>query len=159
MDGPPHGHQGFFFNRLTNYAGLWIKHCGWYPDKKLRLFHKNHARWAGMNPHDIIEMKPQSKTGFLMGDLLHYSYISITDHVNQTNKFTTIAAKAAFSKGIRSNHFKIITRPTLKFMRDYFWKRGILDGRYGFTICLINSLSALLKYSKLKDLQEGKRID
>ena len=81
------------------------------------------------------------------------------NHVNQTNKFTTIAAKAAFQRGIQSNHFKIFTRPPLKFLRDYFWKRGILDGRYGFIICLINSLSALLKYSKLKDLQDGKRID
>ena len=87
--GPKPGFYGFFFNRLTNYAGLWVKHCGWYPDKKLRLFHKGHARWTGMNPHDIIEMKPLSKTGFLNGDLLHYSYESISDHVNQTNKFTT----------------------------------------------------------------------
>jgi len=158
-EGPGAGVHGFFFNRLTNYAGLWVKHCGWYPDKKLRLFNKAHARWTGMNPHDIIKMKPASKTGFLKGDLLHYSYGSISDHVNQTNKFTTIAAKAAFQKGIKSNHFKIFTRPPLKFIRDYFWKRGILDGRYGFIICLINSLSALLKYSKLKDLQDGKRIE
>ena len=157
--GPKPSFYGLFFNRLTNYAGVWVKHCGWYPDKKLRLFHKNYARWAGMNPHDIIEMKPNSQTGFLEGDLLHYSYNSISDHVNQTNKFTTIAAKAAYKKGIKSNHFKIFTRPPLKFLRDYFWKRGLFDGRYGFIICLINSLSALLKYSKLKDLQDGKRID
>ena len=157
--GPDPGTYGFFFNRLTNYAGLWIKHCGWYPDKKLRLFHKDYARWAGMNPHDIIEMKPKYKKGFLYGDLLHYSYDSISDHINQTNKFTTIAAKAAYKRGIKSSHFKIFTRPPLKFLRDYFWKRGLLDGRYGFIICLINSLSALLKYSKLKDLQDGKRID
>ena len=85
MGDPPSETYGFFFNRLTNYAGLWIKHCGWYPDKKLRLFHKKHARWAGLNPHDIIEMKPQSKTAFLSGNLLHYSYTSISDHVNQTN--------------------------------------------------------------------------
>ena len=152
-------YQGYFFNRLTNYAGFWVKHCGWYPDKKLRLFNKNFARWGGMNPHDIIKMEPKSQKGFLSGDLLHFSYDSISDHVGQTNKFTTIAAKAAYQKGVRSSNFKIVTRPPLKFLRDFFWKKGFLDGSYGFIICLINSLSALLKYSKLKDLQEGKKID
>ena len=151
--------QGYYFNRLTNYAGFWVKHCGWYPDKKLRLFNKHYAKWAGMNPHDIIKVDPKSKKAPLSGDLLHYSYDSITDHVNQTNKFTTIAAKAAYQKGLTSNHFKIVTRPPLKFIRDYFWKKGFLDGRYGFIICLINSLSALLKYAKLKELQERKSID
>ncbi|MAE59227.1 MAG: glycosyl transferase, partial [Halobacteriovorax sp.] len=58
-----------------------------------------------------------------------------------------------------SNLFKIVTRPLLKFLKDYFLKRGFLDGRYGLIICYINSLSALLKYSKIKDLQDGRRID
>lgn len=152
-------HDGYKFHRLTNYVDKWVYHCGWYPDTKLRLFNKNKAKWAGVNPHDIIEMAEGSSINLIKGNLLHYSYDSISDHVNQTNKFTTIAAKAAYKKGIRSNNFKIVTRPILKFFKDYFIKKGFLDGRYGFIICFINSLSALLKYSKLKDLQDGRRID
>lgn len=151
--------DGYFFNRLTNYNGQWIKHSGWYPDSKLRIFKKSHARWGGVNPHDIIIMNKNSKIEYLRGDLLHYSYRSITDHINQTNKFTTIAAKQAYSLGKRSNLLKIVTRPILKFFKDYFLKAGFLDGRYGFVICCINSLSALLKYSKLYDLQNNKRIE
>jgi glycosyltransferase involved in cell wall biosynthesis len=151
--------DAYYFNRLTNYNGHWVRHCGWYPDKKLRLFKKSKCRWSGMNPHDIIELDTGATQKYLKGDLLHYSYNSISDHVNQTNKFTTIAAKAAFSKGKRSNIFKIITRPILKFLKDYFLKRGFMDGRYGFIICCINGLSALLKYSKIKELQDGKSID
>jgi glycosyltransferase involved in cell wall biosynthesis len=150
--------DGYYFNRLTNYVGQWIYHCGWYPDQKLRLFKKSKAKWAGVNPHDIIEMDPQSKISKLKGDLLHYSYDSVSDHVSQTNKFTSIAAKEAFDRGVTSNIFKIVTRPILKFLKDYFLKAGFLEGRYGFIICCINALSALLKYSKIKDLQEGKRI-
>ncbi|MDO9182013.1 MAG: glycosyltransferase family 2 protein [Bacteriovorax sp.] len=151
--------NGYRFNRLTNYCGHWVHYCGWYPDTKLRLVKKSQATWKGVNPHDILELNSKKdEVGFLSGDLLHYSYDSIASHVRQTDKFTTIAAKAAFAQGKRSSLFKIGTRPFLKFGRDYFLKRGFLDGRYGFIICFINSLSALLKYSKLFDLQLGKKI-
>jgi glycosyltransferase involved in cell wall biosynthesis len=150
--------DGYEFNRLTNYAGFWVKHCGWYPDTKLRLIKKDQAIWGGTNPHDILIPKSDAKIKKLHGDLLHYSYDSISAHINQTNKFTSIAAKEAFQRGVRSSIFKIVTRPLLKFLRDYFFKLGILDGRYGFIICYINALSAFLKYSKLLDLQNGKDI-
>ena len=147
------------FNRLTRYIDRWIKNCDWYPDVKIRVWNKNLGKWGGTNPHDLIILEDSSKVRHLRGDLLHYSYNSISDHVTQTNKFTTIAARAAFKNGVRSNNFKIITRPFLKFLKDYFLRKGFLDGRYGFIICFINALSALLKYAKLKDLQEGKSID
>lgn len=150
--------NAYKFNRLTNYNGFWVKHCGWYPDTKLRLIKKDTASWQGKNPHDILIPKVSEKVGFLEGDLLHYSYDSISDHVDQTNKFTTIAAKAAYESGIRSSLFKILTRPPLKFLKDYFLKGGFLDGRYGLIICSINALSAFLKYTKIKELQENKRI-
>lgn len=150
--------DGYQFNRLTNYNGFWVHHCGWYPDTKLRLVKKEKAQWQGTNPHDILEMKNNECVESLKGDLLHYSYDSIASHINQTDKFTTIAARAAFNQGKRSSLFKILTRPLLKFSRDYFFKLGFLDGRYGFVICSINALSAMLKYSKLYDLQVGKKI-
>lgn len=151
--------DAYRFNRLTAYNGFWVKHCGWYPDTKLRLIKRGTASWQGKNPHDILIPNSEGKVGFLRGDLLHYSYDSITDHVNQTNKFTTIAAKAAYESGTRSGIFKILTRPPLKFLKDYFLKAGFLDGRYGLIICTINALSAFLKYSKIKELQESKSID
>ncbi len=150
--------DGVMFNRLTRYVDRWIYHCDWYPDTKLRLWKKNMGRWGGVNPHDIIIMQPSAKIQKIPGNLKHYSYNSISEHVEQTNKFTTIAARAAYSNGVKSSFFKIITRPFLKFLKDYFLRLGFLDGKYGFIICYINSLSALLKYSKIKDLQEGKKI-
>lgn len=151
--------EGYRFHRLTRYVDQWIYHCGWYPDTKLRLVKKKSASWVGTNPHDILELKSKEKGLLLPGDLFHYSYDSISDHINQTNKFTTIAAHAAFNKGVRSSFFKVVTRPVLKFLRDYFWKRGFLDGQYGFVICIINGLSAFLKYAKVRELQNGKTID
>lgn len=151
--------DGYYFNRLTNYCGQWIRHCGWYPDKKLRLLDRRTGRWGGSNPHDIIKMNEGSKTTYLEGNILHYSYDSISAHIDQTNKFTTIAALEAFGRGKRSSALKPTTRGALKFLRDYFLKRGFLDGRYGLIICSINALSAFLKYAKIKDLQNNKAIE
>lgn len=151
--------DGYKFNRLTNYNGDWIHHCGWYPDTKLRLVKKEFAFWDGVNPHDFLTFKKYyANIEHIPGDLLHYSYESISSHVLQTNKFTTIAARASFDRGKKSHLGKIIFRPILKFFRDYFIKRGFLDGRYGLVICIINGFSEFLKYSKILDLQKNKQI-
>lgn len=149
---------GYTFPRLTNYNGAWIKHSGWYPDLKLRLVNKKKARWGGVNPHDILKVDEGEKIERLKGDLLHYSYDSIFAHVVQTNKFTSIAAQEYFARGTRSSYFKIITRPFFTFLKDYFLKRGFMDGRYGLIICLINGFSTFLKYAKIHELQNGKKI-
>lgn len=148
--------KAYSFHRLTHYVDQWIHHSGWYPDTKLRLVHKNFAQWNGVNPHDILTLKVDTPTTLLKGNLLHYSYDSISSHLTQTNKFTSIAAKAAFEKGQTANLFQIVTRPFFKFLRDYFFKKGFLDGRYGFIICFINALAAMLKYAKLYEIQRGK---
>jgi len=142
---------GYSMNRLTNYAGKWVRHCGWYPDIKVRLFDKTKGAWGGLNPHDFVKINSPVK--HLKGDILHYSYDSVSDHINQTNRFTTIAAKAAYERGKRSNNFLIVTRPFFQFFRDFILKRGFLDGMTGFCICLINSLSAFLKYYKIRELE------
>ncbi len=151
--------EAYSFNRLTDYAGFWVRHSGWYPDVKLRLARKDLVVWSGSNPHDYLHLKSNQAPVWLKGDLLHYSYDSISDHIEQTNKFTTIAAKSAYEAGTRSSIFKVITRPPLKFLKDYVLKRGFLDGRYGLIICTINALSAFLKYSKLLELKNQSSLE
>jgi len=144
----------YSFNRLTNYAGHWVRHCGWYPDKKTRLWDKTKAQWGGTNPHDLVVFETPEQAIHLKGDLLHYSYASISEHIIQTNKFTTIAALALYRKGVKSNLIKITLRPVWQFFRDYILKRGFQDGFYGLVICSINSMSVFLKYTKLWVLEK-----
>lgn len=148
--------QGYEFNRLTNYNGHWVRYCGWYPDTKLRIVEKKKARWVGNNPHDALEV--EGKVVHLKGDLLHYSYDSISSHVLQTNKFSTIEARALYEKGKRATITKLVTRPIYQFFKDYILKRGFLDGRYGLVICFLNSIYVLLKYAKMIDLEHSKSI-
>ena len=138
-------------NRLTNYCGSWIKHCGWYPDRKLRLFDARCGSWGGTNPHDKYELHDaQAKTGWLKGDLLHYSYYSLEDHYKQIRFFTDIASKAAVAKGQRGALWKLVLSPFAKFFWDYFFRLGFMDGKAGFQICSISAYATYLKYFKIR---------
>lgn len=145
------------FNRLTNFCGQWIKHCGWYPDVKKRLFKKSIGKWGGKNPHDKFIANSNAKVKHISGDLLHYSFYTTDEHLNTISKFTDIAARAYFEKGIKSNVLKLIINPVSKFMRNYVFKLGFLDGYYGWLICTRTAHATYLKYAKLKKIQESER--
>lgn len=145
-------YDAYQFNRLTNYCGKWIKHSAWYPDTKLRIWNKTKGKWGGLNPHDQVVMKKESSVSYLNGDLLHYSYYSIHQHIAQINSFTEIGAIEAFKNGKKSNLAIIITKGIWKFLRDYFINLGILDGYYGFVICSLSAQATFIKYLKLREL-------
>jgi glycosyltransferase involved in cell wall biosynthesis len=145
--------QGYYMNRLTNYCGHWVKHCGWYPDRKLRLWDSRKGHWAGTNPHDRYELFEGDKNaGFLHGNILHYSYYSVEDHYRQVEYFTDIASRAYYEKGRRGSVLKMIVNPVAKFVDHFFIKLGFLDGRAGYRISKISAYATWLKYKKLKNL-------
>lgn len=146
-------HDGYSVNRLNNYCGKWIRHGAWYPDVKLRLWDSRKGKWAGSNPHDKYEMQEGSSIKHVAGDLLHYSYETIEEHYKKSAYFSTIAANAYFQKGKRSSLFKTYASPLFRFTRDYVFKLGFLDGKYGFYIAKIIAGEVYLKYKKLYELQ------
>jgi glycosyltransferase involved in cell wall biosynthesis len=145
--------KGYTMNRCTNYCGKFIRHGSWYPDRKLRLFDKGEAQWAGINPHDKVEFRSKQKTERLKGDILHYSYYSIEEHTKQNQHFSAISAEAYLKKGKKSNYFKMIFNPAWAFINGYFFRLGCLDGYYGFVIAKKVAHLTFLKYKKLNELQ------
>lgn len=149
--------DAYTFNRLTNFCGKWIYHSGWYPDKKLRLFDKRKASWGGENIHEKVVLQEGTKTGHLEGNLLHYSFSSIEEHVSQINKFSSLKAKVLFQKGKRTGVAKMLFSPFVKFFRHYILKAGFLDGFYGFVISKNSAHSVFLKYAKLREMNRPKQ--
>ena len=150
------GADGYFFNRLTNYCGKWVYHCGWYPDRKLRLWNSTKGQWGGDNPHDKFEMfDKKAILKHLKGNILHYSYYTKEDHYKQVEYFTTILAKSQEKKGKKSSLLILIFSPIIKFIKDYFFNLGILDGKTGFTICRISAYATYLKYKKIRKLKKS----
>ena len=148
------GFNGYKMNRLTNYCGHWVKHCGWYPDTKTRLINRNFGKWEGVNPHDRLDLKKGENVGFLKGDILHYSYYTQEDHLKQIEYFGDIAAKELFQSGGRSNWFKISIKTIAQFIKSFILKKGILDGKTGFTISRLSAYATYRKYYKLLKLQK-----
>jgi len=145
--------DGYYVNRLTNYCGHWVKHCGWYPDSKLRLWDSRKGHWTGVNPHDKYELFNGDKnTGTLKGDILHYSYYTLSDHYKQVEYFTSIASKAYVENGKKAPLYKLLVNPVAKFVDHYLLKLGFLDGLAGYRISKISAYATWLKYKKIRQL-------
>jgi glycosyltransferase involved in cell wall biosynthesis len=151
-------HNAYRMPRLTNYCGTWIKHCGWYPDKKLRLYDRNKAAWHGDNPHDRLELNDANdKAGELKGDLLHFSYYSTSDHIKQIEHFTEVMARLAVEKGKDASILRILIAPKWKFITSFIIRLGFMDGYMGYQVCRLSSFATLVKYCKIRQYARYKR--
>ena len=142
--------QAASFKRMTNYCGTFIKHGGWYPDIKVRLFNRQETNWEG-TIHEVLRGLSKENTFLLEGDCLHYSYYSVDQHYAQAEKFTTIQAADLFQQGKKSPWLKRVFSPISKFIVDYFFRLGFLDGKAGFTVARISAYATHLKYKKIHE--------
>jgi glycosyltransferase involved in cell wall biosynthesis len=145
--------DGFTMNRLNNYCGQWIHHGSWYPDKKLRIINRKKGYWSNHLVHEFIIMEQQPTLFHLKGDLLHYAYDSIEEHITKNNSYSQLSAQLLLLKGRRSNRFTIIFNPFWAFVNSYIVRLGFLDGFNGFIIAINLAHLTFLKYIKLFQLQ------
>jgi glycosyltransferase involved in cell wall biosynthesis len=144
-------HAAYALARLTNYCGTWVRHGGWYPDRKLRLYDRRLGSWQGLLLHEHYEVAAGQSTGQLAGDALHYSYVSIAQHIRQLNKFTSITAQEQALKGrTRVTLFHLVLKPWWKFFHGYVLRLGFLDGFAGLSIAVISALGVFIKFAKLR---------
>ena len=140
-------HSAFDLPRKTYYVYRWLEHC-WYPEWRTRLFDRRRCEVRGTDPHEFVHVN-QGTTGRLTGDLLHYSFDSLSDHLRTIDSYTTIAADRLIEKGTRVGLATPGLRGAWTFVRIYFLKRGFLDGFAGFTVALLSSVHTYLKYAKV----------
>jgi glycosyltransferase involved in cell wall biosynthesis len=143
-------------NRLTNYCGSWIKHGGWFPDKKIRLFSKNNATWNNEMVHEEIIFPEDQERKFLEGNLYHYSYYSQEDHWQKATKYSHLTAEKLFRKGRKTWFLEPFISALARFIAMYFIKLGFLDGKAGFTISYISAKANYVKYKSLIELYKNK---
>ncbi len=150
--------DAYRMNRLTQYCGSWIRHGGWYPDVKVRLFRRSKGRWTGINPHDEFRLTDRSsRIGVLEGDILHYSYESIADHLRQIDYFTGITAGEYHALGRGAPLWKLLVSPPVRFLRDYCFRGGFLDGIDGLIIAVLSSYAVFIKYARVRHLSRGEK--
>ncbi|MBC7553155.1 MAG: glycosyltransferase family 2 protein [Taibaiella sp.] len=136
--------------RLTKYCGQWIRHSGWYPDKQTRLYNRTKGKWIEKKVHEFWKPDNDEKTGLLSGDLLHYSYSSISEHLKKIEKYTELGAIDAVINGKEVSILKMLFSPFWHFFYEYFIRRGFLDGFNGYVICKLSAYAAFSKCTKIR---------
>lgn len=134
--------------RKTFYVYRWLNHC-WYPDRKVRLFNRQEARWGGVNPHDRVVTDKGVAVIDLDGDILHYSFDSISAHLRTIDNFTEIGAREIIAKGKRVGLFSPLSHGLWTFLRVYLFKGGFRDGLAGLVVGVLSGVHAFVKYAKV----------
>ncbi len=148
QDGPRF--DAYSMPRLAQYCGRWIRHSGWYPDRKVRLYHRGRALWAGEFVHESVQV--EGSIGLLEGNLLHFTCNSIAEHRKTLDRYTTLAARDLVARGAPLPYWKLVLHPAWTFLRTYLVQQGFRDGAQGLTIARMASLYTYLKYAKAQAL-------
>lgn len=138
--------DGFSIPRLVYYLGRWWRR-GWYPGNRLRLFRKAKVRWGGIDPHEKVLLRGHEDR--LHGDLYHYTYNDISDHLRAVNGLTDVAVREQVVRGNRSSLSDLLLRPLWRFLRFYFLRGTFTYGVPGFLVAVTSAFYVFLKYAKL----------
>lgn len=149
--------QAYRIPRVTWHLGRWIRTTDWYPDYQLRLYDRRAAEWTGKYVHEAVTVR--GSIGRLRGELQHYSYRDMSEHLATIDRYTSYAARQMYESGRRAGLLQLAGHPPLAFFRNYVLKRGFRDGAVGFTISAMNAYYVFMKFAKLWELEKSNRGD
>jgi (heptosyl)LPS beta-1,4-glucosyltransferase len=158
LGGPP-SHPGYRIPRVTWHLGRWIRTTDWYPDYQLRLYDRRAGEWTGRYVHE--KMSVGGPVGQLRGELQHFAYRDIADHLETIDRYTSYAARQMQESGRRTGLIDLAVHPPLAFLRNYVLKGGIRDGVPGLVISAMNAYYVFLKFAKLWEMHavQGSRFN
>jgi (heptosyl)LPS beta-1,4-glucosyltransferase len=110
------------------------------------------ARWSDDAVHELAIPVAAARRARLRGDLLHYTCATRRQHLRTTVRYATLAARRMHETGEHDRAWKRWVSPLATFLRTYFLRLGVLDGRRGLDICRMSAVGAWLKYEKLRRL-------
>lgn len=146
----------YSLDRINYFDGQWIKYCGWYPDWKIRLFHREEVQWEGDFVHEKIVVPSRIKVKKLQGHLHHYSYKSLDDHLERIERYSDLAAQELFGANKKPSRMSVWLSPIVRFLKVFIFKFGFLDGRNGYHISKNDAYFVKRKYQKLDALYRQK---
>jgi len=145
--------SGYHFPRLARYLGGWIRHSGWYPGRKIRLYDRRRGRWEGDYVHESVRLEGDSAAGALKGDLLHFTCDSLSQHLRTIDRYTALAPREVAARGTPVSPRRLAIDPAWTFFRTLIIQRGFLDGTRGLTIAWMAAFYTFLKYARAREMQ------
>ena len=145
--------DAFAFARKNLFLGRWIKHGGFWPDRKVRLFRRGSARVEARAVHETLKVRSAGK---LDGALIHHSYPTLSDYIEHMNRYSSLGAEMVVGKGkVRFSFINIVLRPMFTFIYNYFFRLGFLDGREGLLLHLYHAVYVSWKYAKAWEISRS----
>ena len=154
----PNAVSGYWLPRKNLFLGRWMRHGGFYPDPKLRLFRRGQGFVTGHDPHDRCELQPEvpQTTRQFKHAMVHYTYPNLSLYIAHMNRYSSLGAEMAVAKGHRGFSFAdIVLRPMATFVYNYFVRLGFLDGREGLLLHLYHAVYVSWKYAKAWEMSRG----
>lgn len=151
-DGNEPKYDAYWIPRLNLIFGRWMRHGGFYPDRKLRLFKRGVARLSeGVGPHSTPQF--EGRRGKLRKDMLHYAYPSMSIYLEHMNRYSSEIAELLVQSGRTSRSlprfvWNAVFNPAATFLYNYILRLGFLDGREGLLLHLNHSVYIHWKYIK-----------
>ncbi len=145
-------YDGYIAHRRNFYLGRWIMHGGWVPDYEVRLFRKSRGAFEGALHANV---KVRGRVGELKNFYYHYNYKDIADQIATINRYSDTAAHDMLEEGRCFSFIDLLLRPPIRFIKEYFLKRGFLDGMPGLVIAVSTMYYVFAKYAKLWELERN----
>lgn len=145
-----HKYTGFSFCRKNFFHKRWIKHCGWYPNRVLRLVNRRKGRFSNSLVHEWWASDGAVKNLDLC--IEHHSFRNYADFINKMQTYSTLASLELLEKGKSATWLTPISHGTWMFFKTYVIKKGFLDGFDGLVISLMNAMESFMKYAKLREI-------
>lgn len=142
---------GYEVSRLVFYRGKWIRHGDWYPDRLVRLFRRENARFNGGSVHERLEFPGTHP--LLPGHLHHFTYRDANDRAERCARYAGLWAQSAFEQGRKVAPWDPLLHAFARFAKGFLVKRGFLDGLVGWDIAIGNAREVWLKYHLLRQLR------
>jgi glycosyltransferase involved in cell wall biosynthesis len=148
--------SGFFVRRKNFFLMRWIKHGGFWPDPKLRLFRRGTGNFEHRAVHEAVCVHGRVKL-IPYGALIHHSYPTLSDYIEHMNRYSSLGAEMVVAEGeVHFSVINIVLRPLFTFVYNYFLRLGFLDGREGLLLHLYHAAYVSWKYAKAWELRRSK---
>ncbi len=145
---------GFAVARRAYFLGRWIRHCGWYPSRVVRLFRRGRARFTESRVHEKLQL--DGAVGETRHDLLHFTDPNLHHYLTKFNRYTTLGAEDLHAAGRQFRLSDLLLRPCVHFLKMYVIRRGFLDGMEGFILSVLSSAYTFAKYAKLWEIEKNR---
>jgi len=143
--------NGFLIRRKNFLFGKEITTCGWDKDYQLRLFRKSKANLNEKLVHEGFVV--DGKTNSLENVIIHNTFSSLDNYIKKVNEYTTLSAEETYQTKSKVTALTILTHTFSAFFRYFISLKGFKDGMHGLIVSFINSLSTMLTYTKIWELQ------